>query len=55
MDKIEWGPNWDTDKDEFKNLYPDIVEVSIEVAGPSRLQFEGTYKFRPEIPLMSVT
>lgn len=46
-----WHTSWDSDKEDFKNIYPDIVEVSVSVAGPSRLNFEGVYRFRPEVPL----
>lgn len=50
-DKDRWEKNWDSDKDEFKNIYPDIVEISIEVVGPTQLSFTGKFRFRPEIPL----
>jgi len=49
-DRKQWLSSWDSDTQDLKNIYPDIVEVSIEVKGPSRLFFEGTYYFRPEIP-----
>jgi general secretion pathway protein J len=50
-DKDRWENSWDSDKEDFKNIYPDIIEVTVEVIGPSRLHFEGMYKFRPETPL----
>jgi hypothetical protein len=43
--------NWDTDREETKNLFPDIIEIKLEVLGPKKFSFEGDYKFRPEIPL----
>ena len=43
--------SWDSDKEETKNIYPDYIEVKIEVMGPKKQFFEGTFKFRPEIPL----
>jgi hypothetical protein len=46
---------WDSDKEETKNIYPDMIEISIEVHGPSRLIFEGLYNFRPEVPLSGIT
>ena len=50
-DKKSWLSSWDSDSnDDLRNKFPDIVEVKIEVAGPSRLHFDGLYYFRPEIP-----
>ena len=49
-DKKSWESSWDSDKDDLKNKYPDMIEVSIEVVGPSRMFFEGTFIFRPEVP-----
>ncbi len=43
--------SWDSDKEENKNKFPEIIEMKIEVLGPKRLTFEGDFKFRPEIPL----
>jgi general secretion pathway protein J len=42
---------WDSDREETKYKYPDIVEISMEVVGETNLNFEGKFKFRPEIPL----
>lgn len=50
-DKDQWVSSWDSDKEETKNIYPDKIEISLEVLGPSKLSFEGTYVFRPEVPL----
>ncbi|MBI4924476.1 MAG: prepilin-type N-terminal cleavage/methylation domain-containing protein [Bdellovibrio sp.] len=50
-DKSEWLNSWDNEKEEFKEIYPDRIEVQLEVKGPTRLQFEGVYHFKPEIPL----
>jgi prepilin-type N-terminal cleavage/methylation domain-containing protein len=47
----EWQSAWDSDSDDVRNLFPDIVEVNFEVTGPSKLFFNGIYYFRPEIPL----
>lgn len=49
--KDQWYNSWDSDKEEFKNAYPDMIEVTLGVVGPSRLSFEGQYQFRPEVPL----
>jgi len=43
--------SWDSEKEEPKNSYPDIIELTLEVIGPQRQSFEGVFKFRPEIPL----
>ncbi len=50
-DKEQWVTNWDSDKPEFKNIFPDIIEVMIEVAHGEKLKFKGTYQFKPESPL----
>jgi prepilin-type N-terminal cleavage/methylation domain-containing protein len=50
-DKDRWETSWDSDKDDYKEKYPDLVEVTFEVTGPERLSFEGVYKLKPEIPL----
>ena len=31
-------------------LHP-VIEIKIEVLGPSRLSFDGLFQFRPEVPL----
>jgi general secretion pathway protein J len=48
-----WKPfkSWDSDNVDTKNLIPDIIELKIEVKGSKTLNFEGKYKFKPEIPL----
>jgi len=43
--------SWDSDKEENKNAYPDIIEMKIEVISPKKQTFQGIFKFRPEIPL----
>jgi prepilin-type N-terminal cleavage/methylation domain-containing protein len=50
-DKERWEARWDSDSQDTKNKYPDAVRVQLEVTGPARLSFEGTYQFKPEIPL----
>jgi prepilin-type N-terminal cleavage/methylation domain-containing protein len=47
----KWETTWDTEREEFKDKYPDIVEVTIEVTGPDKLTHSGIYKFKPEVPL----
>jgi general secretion pathway protein J len=50
-EKDQWLNAWDNEKEDFRGLYPDIVKIEIEVVGPMKLNHEGTYFFRPEIPL----
>lgn len=49
-DKKAWERTWDTNRDDMKGLYPDIVELTLEVAGLSKLAFKGVYMFKPETP-----
>lgn len=52
-DKRSWERKWDTSLDDMKDRYPDLVEVALEVVGQSdrKLEFTGTYIFKPEMPL----
>jgi prepilin-type N-terminal cleavage/methylation domain-containing protein len=50
-DTSGWSTSWDSDSQDYKNIYPDLIEVTLEVAGNSRQSFEGVFKMRPEIPL----
>jgi hypothetical protein len=34
----------------MKGLYPDLIELTIEVVGPSKLAYKGLYMFKPETP-----
>jgi prepilin-type N-terminal cleavage/methylation domain-containing protein len=49
-DKKAWENTWDSSHDDMKGLYPDIVELSLEVVGIQRLSFKGIYMFKPETP-----
>jgi prepilin-type N-terminal cleavage/methylation domain-containing protein len=49
-DKKAWENTWDSNRDDMKGLYPDIVELSLEVVGIQRLSFKGIYMFKPETP-----
>ena len=42
---------WDSDTEEPKNTYPDLIKLQLEVKGQQKMFFEGTYEFRPEVPL----
>lgn len=45
-----WFVDWDTNSRDFYGEYPDMIRMTVEVAGPSRLFFEGNYLFKPEMP-----
>ncbi len=51
QDKERWENDWDSDSQDEKDLIPDKIEVALEVVGPTRLEFKGTYVMRTEIPL----
>ncbi len=50
-DRDNWYNSWDSTTEDFKNIYPDIVEITVEVSAGPTLNFEGKYVFRPEVPL----
>ncbi len=52
--KDQWVNRWDSDSQDFKNEYPDIIEATLEAAGPTRLRLQGVYLFKPEVPLRGV-
>lgn len=54
-DKKVWETKWDNSKDDQKDLYPDLVEVFLEVVAPGRQNFSGTYIFKPEMPFYGLT
>jgi hypothetical protein len=48
----QWLDRWDSvEIEDTRGIYPSQIEVILEVLGPTRLSFEGTFKFRTEIPL----
>lgn len=53
-DKDQWLSAWDSDSQDLRGLYPDVIEFTVRVAGPQHLSFEGLYKFRTEIPLNGI-
>lgn len=48
-DKKSWVPAWDNSKEDQRFLYPDLIEVKIQVKGPKNLSFDGISVFKPEI------
>jgi prepilin-type N-terminal cleavage/methylation domain-containing protein len=53
-DKKARERTWDTDREDMKGLYPDLIELSLEVAGLSKLSFKGIYMFKPETPFYGI-
>ena len=53
-DNTQWYPNWDNDKDDLYGLFPDIIELTVQVAGPKNLSYDGVYQMRPEVPLSAL-
>jgi prepilin-type N-terminal cleavage/methylation domain-containing protein len=55
-DRDTWktSRSWDSDKEEYKNNYPDVIEVKLELVGPDHLYFEGKFKFKPEFPFNGI-
>jgi hypothetical protein len=50
----QWVSSWDNSQEPYKNLYPEAVEMVIKVLGPERLQFDGIYLLRLELPMGGV-
>lgn len=55
-DKESWkiSKSWDNEKEEYRNNYPDVIEVKLELVGPEHLSFEGSFKFKPEFPFNGI-
>ena len=53
-DKQQWSSSWDSESSDTKDLFPDRIKIELEVAGPTQLNFEGIYLFRPEIPFYGI-
>lgn len=49
--QTRWESRWDSESEEFKNKYPEMIEVQLAVLGPVRLSYDGTFLYRPEMPL----
>ncbi len=50
-EKTTWERSWDSEKEETHYLFPDIIEMKVELIGPSKLSFTGVYYFKPEVPI----
>jgi len=53
-ENLQWYPNWDSEKDDLQGLFPDIIELTVQVAGPQNLNYDGIYSMRPEVPLRAL-
>ncbi len=51
--KDRWEKSWDSANTDFKDIYPDLVELTIEVVEKTRT-FEGKFEFRPELPIYGI-
>ncbi|MCM0605379.1 MAG: prepilin-type N-terminal cleavage/methylation domain-containing protein [Xanthomonadaceae bacterium] len=49
-----WQRSWDTEANEYKNHFPDTVELLLEVVGPRQLSFQGRYHYRLEEPIHGI-
>lgn len=47
-DKKIWETKWDNTKEDQRGIYPDLLEVTIEVVAAGRQNFTGTFIFKPE-------
>lgn len=53
-DKAAWERTWDTNRDDMKGLYPDLIELTAEIVGMNRLSFSAVYMFKPETPFYGI-
>lgn len=53
-DKKAWEVSWDTNREDMKGLYPDLIELTAEVLGLNRLAFSAIYMFKPETPFYGI-
>jgi general secretion pathway protein J len=54
QDKDHWETTWDSDSQDQHNIYPDQIEITIEIGGPQKQSFSGVYKFKPEVPIRGI-
>lgn len=48
--KENWESKWDNQSQDFRDRYPDLVQVTVTVHGGARLHFEGGFIFTREVP-----
>lgn len=49
-DKKQWLNTWDSENQDTKYLLPDLIEMKIKATAGDRLNFDGVFYFRPEVP-----
>ena len=49
-EKDKWLREWDSNDNDFKDIFPDVIKLDLKVKGPKRLSFTGIYQFRLEVP-----
>lgn len=49
-----WESKWDSESEEFRGKYPEMIQVELEVRGGKKLSFQGDFIYRPEIPLNGI-
>lgn len=50
-EKKEWVSGWDSDSSDLKNIYPTMLQITLEVKGPMNTTFDGQWTLRTEMPL----
>lgn len=45
---------WDSEQQDVKYHFPDLIQLDIEVVGAQNLSYIGRYSFRPEIPIHGI-
>lgn len=46
--------SWDSDQDQPRFNFPDMIVIDLEVMGSRTMSFEGKFKLRPEIPFNGI-
>jgi len=54
-DKKDWSRSWDTESNDTKNLYPTMLQITLEVKGPQNLLYEGKWTLKMEMPLRGLS
>ena len=45
---------WDSESQDTKYVFPDLIQLDLEVIGAQNLSYIGKYSFRPEIPFNGI-
>ncbi len=53
-DKDQWSTTWDSEGADTREILPDLVELTIEVAAAKGLSYTGQYLIRPEVPVYGI-